>query len=356
VKSDKFTWTGRTSRRNVLGGLAAGAAAATLANQYGVSAQDASPVASPAAMEFGCIGPAPTATFEAVAADVELKIALVPKLVHPFFEDCRIGGEEAATTLGNIDFQWVVPQTGDPGIQVQMIEDLVNAGVNAISISPNEATSVEPVIADAMSKGILVTTFDADSPASERLIYIGTDNKTAGSVQGETLAALIGGAGQVAIITGGTAAPNLNERIDGLTEALGAFPDIEIVETVASEEDFNRGLSISETLLRARPDLAGIACMSATGGPTLAQVIQGPEFADRIGVLQIVAFDDLQEVLDAIDGGIVQATMVQRPVQMGRLAVQWSNDILRGLAYPECTNVDTGVTVVTLDNRDSYTK
>jgi ribose transport system substrate-binding protein len=354
VKRESFDLFRRSSRRTVLGGLAGGAASISLAHQMGAIAQEATP--SPAAMEFGCIGPAPTVTFETVAEDTELKIALVPKLVHPFFEDCRIGGEQATEALGNIDFQWVVPQTGDPGIQVQMIEDLVRAGVHAISISPNEATSVEPVIADAMSQGILITTFDSDSPNSERLIYIGTDNRTAGSVQGETLAELIDGAGQVAIITGGTAAPNLNERIDGLTEALGNYPDIEIVETVATEEDFNRGLSVSETLLRARPDLAGIACMSATGGPTLAQVIQAPEFSDRIGTLKIVAFDDLQEVLDAIDAGVVDATMVQRPVQMGRLAVQWSHDILRGLSYPECTNVDTGVTVVTAENRDSYTK
>ncbi len=309
-----------------------------------------------AAMEFGCIGPAPTVTFETVEEGTQLTIALVPKLVHPFFEDCRIGGEQASGELGDVDFQWVVPQTGDPGVQVQMIEDLVRAGVDAISISPNEATSVEPVIADAMSQGILVTTFDSDSPNSERLIYIGTDNRTAGSVQGDTLAELIGGAGKVAIITGGTAAPNLNERIDGLTEALGNYPDIEIVETVATEEDFNRGLSVSETLLRAQPDLAGIACMSATGGPTLAQVIQAPEFSDRIGTLKIVAFDDLQEVLDAIEAGVVDATMVQRPVQMGRLAVQWSHDILTGLAYPECTNIDTGVTVVTAENMNSYSK
>jgi ribose transport system substrate-binding protein len=353
VKRVRSIWSERASRRRVLGGLAAGAVAAPLAGRFGAVAQDATPQATPV---FGCIGPAPTATFTTVAEGTELTVALVPKGVHPFFEDCRIGGEQAANELGDVDFQWVVPSAFDAAIQVQMIEDLVRAGVNAISISPNEATSVEPVIADAMSKGILVTTFDSDSPNSERLIYIGTDNKTAGSVQGATLADLIGGAGKVGIITGGTAAPNLNERIDGLTEALSGFPDIEIIDTVASEEDFAIGLSVSEALLRAHDDLAGIACMSATGGPTLAQVIQGPDFQDRIGVLKIVAFDDLQEVLDAIESGIIDATMVQRPVQMGRLAVQWSHDILTGAAYPECTNIDTGVTVVTLENIDSYTK
>ena len=54
--------------------------------------------------------------------------------------------------------------------------------------------------------------------------------------------------------------------------------------------------------------------------------IQGPEFAER--KLTIVAFDDLKEVLDAIEAGIIYATMVQRPVQMGKLSISESNEIL----------------------------
>ena len=48
--------------------------------------------------------------------------------------------------------------------------------------------------------------------------------------------------------------------------------------------------------------------------------------------------------------------MVQRPVQMGVLSIQWANNILTGAATPECALLDTGVTVVTLENIDSYTK
>jgi ribose transport system substrate-binding protein len=145
-------------------------------------------------------------------------------------------------------------------------------------------------------------------------------NEEASGTQGETLTELIGGSGKIAIITGGTAALNLNQRIDGLTAAL---PDsVEIVETVASEEDFAKGLAVSETLLRAYPDLNRIACMSATEGLTLAPVVQGPDFQDRIGTLKVVAFDDLDETKAGIEAGVIQATMVQRPVLMGTLSVR----------------------------------
>ena len=341
----------RLSRRTVLGGIAFGTAALAVGgNRYRVVlAQGATPTA--------CLEPIDTSRLDmikTVPEGTKLAIAIVPKGVHPFFEDTRKGGDEEATKLGDVDFQWVAPQTFDAALQVQMIEDLITKKVNAIVISPNDPDSVIPVIQDGMSKGVLMMTFDSDSPKSERLMYIGTDNKTAGSVQGKTLSDLIGGSGKVAVITGGLAALNLNQRIDGLKSALGS--GVEVVDTVATDDDLQKGLGVSESLLRAHPDLNGIACVSATGGPTLAQVIQGPEFKDLIGKLKIVAFDDLDQTKQGITGGIIDATMVQRPVQMGVLSVQWTHDILTGAAKPDCAALDTGVTVVTKDNINNYTK
>jgi ribose transport system substrate-binding protein len=61
-------------------------------------------------------------------------------------------------------------------------------------------------------------------------------------------------------------------------------------------------------------------------------------------------------VLDAIEAGIIYATMVQRPVQMGKLSISQSYEILTQGFVPECALLDTGVTVVTTENLDSYTK
>jgi ribose transport system substrate-binding protein len=313
-------------------------------------AQDATPQAATCAEPFD---PGLLSTVKMVTDGSPITVAIVPKGVHPFFEDCRVGADEEAKKLG-VNFQWQAPQQFDAALQVQMIEDLITKQVNAIVISPNEPTSVVDVINDGLSKGVLMMTFDSDSPDSNRVMYIGTNNKTAGMVQGDTMREALGGAGKVAIITGGLGALNLNERIEGFRETVG--PDIEIVDVVATEESLEKGLGVSEALLRAHPELNGVACVSATGGPTLAQVIQGPEFADRVGKLTIVAFDDLKEVLDAIDAGVIYATMVQRPVQMGKLSIENAYNILTQGYVPECALLDTGITVVTKDNLTTYTK
>lgn len=338
------------SRRRLVAGSAAGAAIVALGQRgrQTAFAQEATPAAAACTEPFDA---GLLSTVNMVTGGSPITVAVVPKGVHPFFEDCRIGAEEEANALG-VTFEWQAPQQFDAALQVRMIEDLITKGVNAIVISPNEPTSVVDVINNGLSSGILMMTFDSDSPDSDRVMYIGTDNKTAGMVQGDTMREALGGSGTVAIITGGLGALNLNERIEGFRETVG--PDIEVVEVVATDEDLAKGLGVSEALLRAHPDLDGIACVSATGGPTLAQVIQGPEFADRDPV--IVAFDDLQEVLDAIEAGIIYATMVQRPVQMGKLSISESFRILTEGYVPECALLDTGVTVVTLDNITTYTK
>jgi ribose transport system substrate-binding protein len=317
-------------------------------NPYFALAQDATPAAAECGEPFDA---ARLATVNMVTDGSPVTVAIVPKGVHPFFEDCRLGAEEEAAALG-VTFEWQAPQQFDAALQVRIIEDLITRQVNAIVISPNEPTSVVDVINNGLEQGILMLTFDSDSPESNRVEYIGTNNKTAGMIQGETLRDALGGSGKVGIITGGLGALNLNERIEGLRETVG--PDIEIVETVATDEDLQKGFGVSEALLRTHPDLNGVACMSATGGPTLAQVLQGPEFADR--ELTVVAFDDLPEVLDAIEAGIIYATMVQRPVQMGKLSISESYKMLTEGYVPACALLDTGVTVVTAENLTTYTK
>ncbi len=345
---------GRLSRRRVLGGAAVGAAAVALpGGRRWALAQDATPAGTPAAACPQPIDADRLASVPRLAEGTRPSVAIVPKLVHPFFEDTRVGAEQKAEELG-VDFQWVAPPTGDPATQVRMIEDLVSRQVNAIVISPNDPASVQPVIADAVGRDILVMTFDSDSPDSERLLYIGTDNMTAGRIQGETLNELIGGQGKIGIITGGLGALNLNQRIEGLRSALG--PDVEVVEPVATDDDVQRALGVSEALLRGNPDLTGVACVSATGGATLAQVLQSPEFSERAAQMQIVAFDDLEETMRAIEDGIIAATMVQRPVQMGVLSILYASEILTGGEEPACAIVDTGVTVVTEANMNDYTK
>lgn len=288
----------------------------------------------------------------ALAADIT--VAVVPKVAVPFFDDCNTGAKSAADALG-VNYQWVVPQNTQGSTQVKIIEDLIARHVDGIAISVNEPKSVEGVIKQAMAAGIKVLTFDSDSANSGRSMYIGTINTQAGVTMGNSMADAIGGKGKIAIVTGQLGASNLNERIDGVKEALTAYPDIEIVAVEGTEDDLAKAVSVTEALLRANPDLAGIFGMSQVGGPAVAKVLAQQEFADFRGKLKVFAFDDLPDTIKGVKEGYIDGIMVQRPVTMGRLSVEHLVAQIRG-EETESHDVDTGVTVVNADNLDSYTK
>ena len=299
---------------------------------------------APAAVE-------PTAATEAKAATGNLVFGVVPKITHPFYDEVLAGLEEKTAQLTGVEYQWIAPPTGNPAEQVQILEDLINKGIDGIALAPLEAASVEPVIAQATAAGIPVVTFDSDAPNSKRVAYYGTDNRAAGGQQAEVIAEALGGKGKVAIVTGSLVMANLNERIEGVKQVMAEkYPDIELVDTIATDDDFAKGLDVCEAMLRAHPDLDGVINVSMTGSVAMPKVLADPAFADR-GDLVVVGFDDFEDTLKGIRDGYILATLVQRPKQMGVYVIEGLYNLNTGGA---AESIDTGITVVTLDNIDTY--
>lgn len=294
------------------------------------------------------------ATAGSAAQANDITVAVVPKVAVPFFDDCNNGAAAEAKALG-VKYQWVVPQDTQGSTQVRIIEDLMARHVDGIAISVNEPKSVERVIKEAMSKGIKVLTFDSDSANSGRSMYIGTVNSAAGETMGNSMAKALGGEGEVAIVTGQLGATNLNERIDGIKKALAAFPKIKIVATEGTEDDLAKAVSVTEALFRGHPNLNGIFGVSQVGGPAVAKVMASKEFASKKGAVKVFAFDDLPDTIKGVKEGFIQGIMVQRPITMGKLAVQHLVAQISGEEKAPA-DIDTGVTVVDATNLDSYTK
>jgi len=284
----------------------------------------------------------------------DIRIAVIPKVAVPFFDDCNNGAKEAAAKLG-VNYQWVVPQNTQGSTQVRILEDLISKKVDGIAISVNEPKSVEAAIKKAIASGIKVVTFDSDSSNSGRSLYIGTINSAAGETMGEAMAKELNGEGEVAILTGQLGAANLNERISGIKTALAKHPKIKVVATEGTEDDLARAVSTTESIFRANPNLKGIFGVSQVGGPAVSKVMATKEFSSKKSSVKVLAFDDLPDTVKGVKEGYIQAIMVQRPVTMGRLAVEHLVDQING-KETNTSNVDTGVNVVTNQNLGSYTK
>jgi ribose/xylose/arabinose/galactoside ABC-type transport system permease subunit/ABC-type sugar transport system substrate-binding protein len=282
----------------------------------------------------------------------EKTIAVVPKLIHPYFEIARRGATSEAQRLG-VHLLWQAPITSDPAYQAQIIEDLITKRVDAIAVAPVDDKVLMPFLAKARKAGIPVLTWDVDSSdKSDRIAYVGTDNYQAGKIAGEEARLLMAdrpGNLEYAVMTGSLGALNLNQRMAGFDDGFERGEKRVRVALEASDDNADAALSQAESILKGHPNLSLIFCSTGTGTPQAAKAVKEAGLQSQITV---VGFDALDDTLQAVRDGSVKFIVAQRPYLMGQLAVRYLDDYLNGRPVPETT--DTGATVVMQRNIDSY--
>ena len=296
-------------------------------------------MAACAALAAGCGGGAPK----------QKLFVMVPKGVHPYYEPCYAGFQAAAAKYG-VRTEYQAPLKLEIPQQVETIENLIARKVDGLAISALDDQSLVPVIQAATEAGIKVITFDAPAPSSKALTYIGTVNEEAGYQAGLALAKIMGGEGELAVLQGGLAAPNLNDRFKGLERALKEkAPGVKIVAREDTQGKLDVSLNKTEALLQAHPNLKAIFSVSADGTAGAAPALKEQGKSGRI---LLAGFDDLPETLDGIRNGTVQFCIAQQTYKMGWVAVEQLLAACEGKALPK--EIDTGVVIVTKDNVETY--
>ena len=291
------------------------------------------------------------------AADKPKTFALVPKSISvPFYADVEKGCKEEAQKLG-VKIMYTGPDTPDEAEQVKVLRDVIARGVSGLAVAPMNADSVIGPIADARKKGIPVITFDSDAPNSARICYVGTDNLEAGKEAGKAFKKLLP-KGKYAILTGGLAAANLNERIKGFKEIVNGSDYTEVSGSpFPCEDDAVRGVQIVQDLMTRYPNLDGIFFSGGWplfGAPEAFMKAVAKRAADiKADKFVLVAFDTLPEELKLLKDGYCNALIGQRPYAMGVKSMDVLNDIANG---GKGENVNTGVDVVERTNVDQFLK
>jgi ribose transport system substrate-binding protein len=261
----------------------------------------------------------------------------------------KAGTEDKAKELGNVDLSFNAPPGKvDANVQLQMIEDAITKRMDAILLAPLDKDALNPGVDKARQAGIKVIIIDSGVTTGYDA-FLRTDNGGAARTAADELAKLLNGTGKVAIINAqpGAATAMLREN-DFKDQVATKYPGITIVGTQYSDGDKTKALNIALDFMTSNPDLAGIYATnegSTVGGGN------GIDQAGKTGTVKFVGFDWSADTKSLIEKGVLQATMVQNPYQMGYLGVQAAVDLVQGKTIQK--EVDTGVTVATNANKDS---
>lgn len=276
---------------------------------------------------------------------------------NPPFQAAKTGAMDAGKRLSaemegvTIQVDWQTPPQEDAQLQAQYVEQLVASGVDGIAISVTDANTLNGVLKDAVSKGVVVVTFDSDAPESGRMAYYGVDDKEAGKEVMRQLASQLDGKGVVAVLTGNPAATNLSARVDGVVEEAGNYEGISIKQVYSfTPETATEAVAKMQQVQTANPDITGWALV---GG--------WPLYTDNAldGIYEhakIVSMDPLPLPLEYAMKGQVQVLVGQPYYGWGEKSVEMIIDKLHFDRSPETELVYADFDIVTTENAEEYAK
>ncbi len=171
--------------------------------------------------------------------------------------------------------------------------------------------SLNGAIKKAVDAGIPVVTCDADLVTSARVAFVGTSNYTAGQDLARWWIKKLGGKGKIAMV-GMPTLSNIRDRIDGMKNVF-ATSQIEIVTIGDSKTDAVGSAETARAILQKYPDLNGMIGVDSHSGLGIGTAIRE---AGKAGKVLATGWDRDNSLLELIDKGIVQGTVVQRTALM----------------------------------------
>lgn len=260
----------------------------------------------------------------------------------------KSGAEEKANEIGGIDIIFRAP-TGkvDPNEQTRMVEDAITEEADAILLAPSDSSALAPVVDRAIESNIPVVIIDSSVDTEGYLTFLATDNYAAAAAAADTMAGLVNSKGKIAIIMAQPGSGTTIARTKGFEDRIAEkYPNM-LVETVQySNGDKSLALNQATDIMTANPDLVGF--YGGNEGSTVG-VARAIEESGKAGKIKLVGFDKSSDIIDGIESGVIQASMVQNPEIMGSKAVETAfNYISKGEKGEN--KIDTGVTIVTKEN------
>lgn len=276
----------------------------------------------------------------------------------PYWQTASTGFIEAARQMG-VKSQVIGPDNYDPNGEKDEFHHILSQKPTGIIVSAADPELMKPEIDAAIAQGVAVITIDTDSPNSNRLFFIGTNNYQAGTLAAQVAVKQLKGKGNVVVYTMPNQV-NLEDRMRGYKDVFEKYPGVKIVRVVDMKGDPRIVFDQTQAVLDKKEPIDGFICLEAQGGPEVATVLQNNKVTGKV----VVAFDTDEKTLDGVKSGIIAATVAQKPYTMGYLGIKLLDDYYhsktniakmastKGPLSPLPAYVDTGATLVDQSNVD----
>lgn len=256
-------------------------------------------------------------TGNAGSTDISGKtVAFIPKLTgNAFFESANAGAQKYGKSWGiTVDYQGSA--NAAVADQVQVINNAVASGVDALCVSSVDATGLDSALKEANDAGLTVVTWDSDVSDTARTLMVSQGTP-------EMLGKMLVDMGADSLTNRGkdvkadgikycwhysqaTVADQNSWQVAGEAYIKEIFPNWVNVapNNYYSEQDAEKAVSIGASILEANPDIDLIICNDSTALPGQCKAAQNKGITKED--VTITGFASPMSIKDYCNAGVIE--------------------------------------------------
>lgn len=247
---------------------------------------------------------------------------------NPYGEKMMEGYKEVLEELGH---EVILRAPDQPTVegQIEIIEQLITQNVDAITISANDENALEPVLKKALDAGIKVLSTDSAVNGESRLVHVEQANpERVGRIQIEAISEMIGGEGQIAILSATSQATNQNIWIEWMKKELEKpeYENIELVKVAYGDDLRDKSVAETEALLQTYPDLKGIIAPTTVGIAAAGKVLTDKGLQGKVA---LTGLGLPSEMASYIENGVSPWMYLWNPIEVGKVAAYTADALVR---------------------------
>jgi ribose transport system substrate-binding protein len=278
------------------------------------------------------------------------RIALVMKsLANEFFLTMENGAKDHQRAHAE-DYSLIangIKDELDVSKQIDLVEQMIAQGVQAIVIAPADSKALVPVCKKAQAAGIVVVNIDNKfddevlAASGVQFPFVGPDNRKGAKAVGDYLATQLQAGDAVAILEGAPNAFNGIQRKLGFEDAVREA-NLNIVSSQSGYWETDKANAVAAAILTEHPELEAFLC--ANDSMALG-VVAALRAAGKLGEVQVVGYDNIATMQELLGSGQVLATADQHADQLAVFGIEYALEILRTGVTPQ--DRETPVDLVT---------
>jgi rhamnose transport system substrate-binding protein len=258
------------------------------------------------------------------------KYAIVFKNTGNPYGDKQMGGFKAGIEEQGFEAILRAPDQPTAEAQIQILEQLISQKVAAICIVGNDFDALQPVLKKAMGRGIKVFSLDSAVNPASRLTHVNqADSEKIGRTLIQAAYDLIGGKGEIAILSATSQASNQNLWIDYMKKELtgSKYANVKLVKIAYGDDLRDKSVSEAEGLLRTYPNLKAIIAPTTVGIAAAGKVLtdkglKGKVFLTGLGLPS--------EMATYIENGVCPYMFLWNPIDVGYLGAYTGTALVKG--------------------------